>query len=280
MYTYCEKTENGNRNFKQGTKRSDNMKLYAFDCELRIIVFTYIRRIENSFKNIFCQITCQKLGDEWWSEKANFHISKSQKSIFKECRLRVAQRLKIKKYTPYKTLQIYRDIVVPMIENIESGKIKNEQVKKYLTNPKISNIPPFRIMIQIFTFGEITHMYNFLEHQQIKKEIGKAYEVDDKILQNRMKVLVDARNICCHHGKLYDKKNRMIVKTKNVPTIEKIILKYENTTYHICCIIFYLLQYIHPDNNFMNDLIILFTKYPNIQTSFPNNWEELRNSAF
>jgi abortive infection bacteriophage resistance protein len=87
-----------------------------------------------------------------------------------------------------------------------------------------------------------------------------------------MKTIVDARNICCHHNKLFDKKNRMIT---NVRAIDHMLDRRNNTIYHVCCLMYYLLNQIRPDHQFVTDLEILFSKYPTVHTTFPDNWKDL-----
>lgn len=87
-----------------------------------------------------------------------------------------------------------------------------------------------------------------------------------------MKTIVDARNICCHHNKLFDKRNWKIVSVK---AIEPMLDGRHDTIYHVYCLMYYLLKQIRSDNKFMEDIELLLHKYPDVDTTFPGNWKEL-----
>lgn len=128
-------------------------------------------------------------------------------------------------------------------------------------------------MIEVFTFGQVVKMYKYLADIQIKKDISKIYGLHESKLWSWMKTIVDARNICCHHNKLFDKTNWKIA---NVRTIESILDKRNDTIYHVCCLIYYLLQQIKLKNNFIKELKLLLVKYPDVNTTFPELREKLR----
>ena len=132
--------------------------------------------------------------------------------------------------------------------------------------------PPFRNMIEVFTLGQVVKMYRYLADLQIKKDIGKQYQLDESKLRSWMKAIVDARNICCHHNKLFDKTNWKIARVK---AIEPMLDGRYDTIYHVYCLMYYLLKQIRGDNKFMEDIEVLLHKYPEVNTTFPSNWKEL-----
>jgi abortive infection bacteriophage resistance protein len=55
---------------------------------------------------------------------------------------------------------------------------------------------------------------------EVKNAIGGYYGLTGGALQSITKTLVDVRNACAHHTKLFDKKNWQIVK---VPEIDMVV---------------------------------------------------------
>ncbi len=83
-------------------------------------------------------------------------------------------------------------------------------------------------MIEVFTFGQIAKMYRFLANHVIKKEVSKMYDLDDDKLSNWIKIVVDIRNMCCHHSKMIDKN----FKIAKVNKIESMVDGKNETLYH------------------------------------------------
>lgn len=148
-------------------------------------------------------------------------------------------------------------------------------MQKYIERNEEPKSPPFRNMIEVFTLGQVVKIYRYLADLQLKKDIGKKYQLDESKLRSGMKTIVDARNICCHHNKLFDKRNWKIARMK---AIEPILDQRYDTLYHVCSFMQYILRQISVDNKFMIDIENLLKKYPEVETTFPANWKTLRNS--
>lgn len=127
-------------------------------------------------------------------------------------------------------------------------------------------------MIEVFTFGQVVKMYRYLADLQIKKDVGRQYQLDESKLGSWMKAIVDARNICCHHNKLFDKTNWKIARVK---AIEPMLDQRYDTIYHVCSLMQYLLKQIRKDDSFVIDVEAMLSKYPEVDTSFPANWKDL-----
>jgi len=127
---------------------------------------------------------------------------------------------------------------LPILTGILSGFSKYEHVQKYIDKHQDPKNPPFWNMIEVFTFGQVVKMYRYLADIQIQKDVAKQYNLDERKMWSWMKTLVDVRNICCHHNKLFDKRNWKIARVRE---IEPILDQKYDTLYHVCCIMHNLL---------------------------------------
>lgn len=240
---YWAADSEGNRQFHEWTTRTRILQDYNFDHEFRILLFSYIIYIENSFKNTFCQLTCQRLGTTRRENASNFN-----------------------------DYQLFVESIQPILSEILLWSSRHEHVQKYIDKHDDPKNPPFRNMIEVFTLGQVVKMYKYLADLPIKKDIGRQYQLDEAKLRSWMKAVVDARNICCHHNKLFDKKNWKIARVK---VIEPMLDQRYDTVYHVCCLMQYLLKKIRVDNGFVSEIDVIIAKYPMVDTSFPANWKQL-----
>ena len=242
----------GNRTFNEWTNRSRIIQDFDFDHNLRVLLFSYTIYIENSFKNIFCQHTCQKLWNTRWEDKNNFDDPEA--------------------LAEGSAPKVFVESILPILTGILSGFSKYEHVQKYIDKHQDPKNPPFWNMIEVFTFGQVVKMYRYLADIQIQKDVAKQYNLDERKMWSWMKTLVDVRNICCHHNKLFDKRNWKIARVRE---IEPILDQKYDTLYHVCCIMHNLLWKIKAENLFINDIESLLEKYPNVDTTFPSNRKKL-----
>lgn len=83
-------------------------------------------------------------------------------------------------------------------------------------------------MLEVFTFGQIVKMYKSLNDNTIRNSIGTFYDLNDAKLANWIKIIVDIRNMCCHHSKMLDKN----FKIARVNKIESMLDERYETLYH------------------------------------------------
>lgn len=57
-----------------------------------------------------------------------------------------------------------------------------------------------------------------MSNTAIKKQVSGMYDLDDDKLANWIKIIVDIRNMCCHHSKMLDKKF-MIAKVNKIESM-------------------------------------------------------------
>jgi abortive infection bacteriophage resistance protein len=242
---YWKANEQWEKVFRDGITISKILDDYNFDHELRILLFSQVIHIENSFKNIFCQATCQAIWTTWWTDTNHFIDAK-----------------------------VYEDNIKPVIAEIDKWEYKrSEFIKRYFDKYDDPKYPPFWNMIEVFTFGQIAKMYKFLASSAIKKEVSRMYHLDDYKFANWIKIVVDIRNMCCHHSKMIDKKFTIA----RVHKIDAMIDGKYDSLYHWCTLIYYFLKIIKPQNDFKEQVLELIKKYHIVNHWFSSNIDTLWN---
>ena len=139
--------------------------------------------------------------------------------------------------------------------------------------------PPAWIGLELFTFGQLSKVYENLKHRQDRKIVATHYDLSEYIFSSWIHSLSYIRNLCAHHSRLWDRSLSVPPKT----AIKKLHwLRYKenllsNLTYFFLCIIKYIIDRIHPANSLANKLYYLINSYPSIDISrmnFPQQWQD------
>lgn len=241
---YFKKYRNNEHKFNDWIKFSLLRDTYFFDQKFRLILLFYISEIENSFKNNFCQIICNKLWNTWRTEKKHF-----------------------------KVIKIFDEVIQSILNDIDKNNVKSEFIKKYVEKYNNPKYPPFWNMLEVLTFWQISIIYKSIENSY-KKTIANVYSIDNSILENWLQSLVLIRNICCHHNKLFDRNDLLIIKIPKKFIWLDIFEWHERNVFWKLSIICFLLTHLKIEDNFISELKILFEKYNYIPQFIRNDWEE------
>ena len=80
--------------------------------------------------------------------------------------------------------------------------LDKEGISRYIEKYNDPLYPPIRNIIEELTFGDIAYLINSVT-SSVKKGILQKIDISKDGLESCLKWLVDLRNICCHHWKLY-----------------------------------------------------------------------------
>ncbi len=138
---------------------------------------------------------------------------------------------------------------------------------------------PIWMIAEIMSFGRMLTMFNGVD-AGLKRVIGREYGIPDATLQNWLGALNVIRNICAHHGRLW---NRELPFKPYIPRINKYPewhkpIEVENTRiFVILTILRYLLRRVAPTSDWATRMNALLHTYPEVSLSsmgFPVGWEE------
>ena len=239
-YWWPMQTDKSTHSFKPNSKFEDVLAIYDFDRELRTLLFSVIERIEIGFRTRLIYHLSHELSP-WWFEdpdnfKNNFEHQETLKSIDRE-------------------LSKSKEVFI------------QEHYSKYTSDTRR---PPAWKTLEIASFGTNSKLYGNLKptiksKDTIARELGT---INHTFLPSWFQSIAQIRNICAHHGRLWN---------KNLPGAPKLLPKppfpwlqdvpksaeFPKLYIHVCCMK-YLLNIVHPENTFSFDLNMLFERYPNI----------------
>lgn len=137
---------------------------------------------------------------------------------------------------------------------------------------------PLWMIAEIIPMGSLLTFYKGID-KKIKKDISKKYDVSFKVMESWLTTLNTIRNICAHHGRLWNRElgiKPIIPDAKSKKWHEPVKIS-NNRMFSVLTILRYLLDYIAPQSEWKKRLNDLFEKYPDVplmSMGFHENWKE------
>lgn len=252
LSAYCHpllETPKENHTYKKGASFSQVLNLYRFDRKLRLLVFNEIEKIEVAIRSIIVNTACEHFGSVFWmTDGENFGNS-----------------------------HYFSKFIADITKDISES---SEDFIRHFADRYSNEFPPAWAIAEILSLGGICHVYKNIKDQSLKKKIAKEFGLQPVVFESWIMTLSGLRNICCHHGRLW---NRTLKLRPIVPYSTKYpwivgFLKNDvdslkdgqqpkidiQRIYYRMCIIKYFLTSVSPNNSFKEKLLALLAKYPNV----------------
>ena len=234
--------------FRPNTKFEDILNLYIFDRELRLLLLNALERIEVSVRSKWAYYLCEKYG-------AHAHLNSN---LFRDYKKHSETVLSLRKI---------------------ASKSK-EPFILHLDSTYDEFLPPLWALVEIMTFGQLSHWFGMLKLREDKNLVAHEYDFDEKNFVSILHHLTVVRNKCAHHNRLW---NCELTITPKLPNNRPaIVVKSLNQTqkrklYNTLVILVHLLNIISPKHSWKNKLLNLINHH-RIDVSkigFPHNFKSL-----
>jgi abortive infection bacteriophage resistance protein len=224
------------------------IQFYIFDRKLRLLVFDALEKIEIALRTQIIYQYAIAHGSHW---QCNSSLFRNQN------------------YFDVHTKSLNQEIERSHEVFIEHYKIK-------YTDP--TELPSW-MAFEVSGLGLLSKIFANLADGIPKRNITTYFGLNDfTVLENWMQCFSNIRNICAHHGRLW---NRRFTAKPKLPSNAQHTFIYnfnidKNKLYPVLCCMVYLLNIISPENNFVLKFIELINRYPNISLhlmGFPKSWK-------
>jgi Abortive infection bacteriophage resistance protein len=168
----------------------DVKELYDFDHKLRLLIFDAISQIEISFRAQVIYQYALEYGSHW-------HLDSK---LFKEPKLKSDTQ----KYIDY--FQDFHEVV-----SKEVSRSRDPFILHYKECYDSPSIPPCWMCFEVLSFGSLSKkMYSNLKDddyngKNCKRKIADFFGVSPVILESWLNHIAVVRNICAHHGRLWNR---------------------------------------------------------------------------
>lgn len=89
----------------------------------------------------------------------------------------------------------------------EYNKSREEFIRHHHDTYPDLLLPPIWVTSEITTIGSLFHLIDNLKELKDKKIISRHYHLDEDVFTSFLRHISDIRNICAHHGRLWNKKH-------------------------------------------------------------------------
>lgn len=164
--------------FRPNTHFSQVLNLYVFDRELRLLVPDAIERVEVSMRS------------QWAYQLAHHHGPYAH----------LDAALAFKSH-------LWRTNLEKLSTEVSRS---DEPFIKHIRDTYTEALPPVWAACEVMSLGLLSRWYNNLRPMATRRAIAAVYGVDEKVLESWLRHLSLVRNICAHHGRLWNREFTII----------------------------------------------------------------------
>ena len=236
--------------FRSGSRFDDVLNLYIFDRELRLMALDAIERVEVSVRGQWAYILAHRYGPHAHMDASLF---RQQWDHAEQCK-----RLETDARNGY------------------------EAFLKHYYSKYDEPLPPLWTAVEIMSLGQFSKWYSNLRHSADRNTLARCYDMDESILASFLHHLCIIRNICAHHGRLW---NRAFTFTFRLPAKrpQKLLTSFNReressrNLYNTLVMLAWLLDCIAPQHRWRERLISLLDRHaiPVATMGFPVGWRQL-----
>lgn len=236
--------------FDKGTTFHQIIQTYAFDRELRLLVFDCIERIEVAIRTQFIYQMATHYNNSHWQDDKNIFVTPYYNSVGNTV-------------DPYSDFQ-------NIISKAKTHRKPEVFIKHYTNCYDNPSNPPSWMCFELLTIGELSNLYRGLRNNDDKKRIADFFKLHPTVFQSWLHSLTYVRNICAHHARLWNKDLAVEPMLLRKAKSHWISSRYNNNkrTFYFICVLKYLLDSANDNNSLALKLGELFNKYPTVPIQY------------
>lgn len=238
----------GEHQFVPGTSLDDAISLYIFDRRLRLLVMDAIERIEVSLRGTWAYCMATQYGPHGYLDPAH-----------------------------YADPLIYADNLIQL--TAEVNRSTDDFIRHYKQKYTQPPMPPVWMVSEVMSLGALSKWYSSLNLRADRNRIAKAYGLDEKVMTSVAHHLSYVRNICAHHGRLWNKYLTVGMVSPSSPGSLKLAVggAGHRKLYSTLAVLTYLMRIAAPGSDWQRTLVDLIIGCPQAnpqQMGFPGDWQQ------
>lgn len=173
--------------FREGTAFDDVLALYVFDRALRLLVMDALERVEVAVRAALTDHMSTTYDDpHWYMDASHFQDRGKHAGLLRIVRESCEERLR---GSP---------------DAGEDSLVHRSALEHYLTTYCTPDLPPSWLMVETLTVGQLSSTYSNLSRRSNRTAVAASVGLTAPVLGSWMQTYVRVRNICAHHGRLWN----------------------------------------------------------------------------
>lgn len=202
LSAYVRSFENGQRDVViPGTSFDDVLALYVFDRKLRLVVLDPLERVEVAVRASLSDRMSEIGGPDWYESQRFVKNAKTHKRLLREVDCLIEQEARRRR------------------ERTTGPERFPSALEHYVSTYDEPRRPPSWLMLEEVGFGTLVHVVKELNEPAVRGEIAQSLGVTARVLDSWLPSYLRVRNICAHHGRLW---NRGLGVYPMIPTSRRI----------------------------------------------------------
>jgi abortive infection bacteriophage resistance protein len=238
--------------FRPRTGFEQIWRRYTFDRHLRLLVMDALERIEITLRTQFAYYHAHSHGPFAYFEDPHSLPKLSDSRWRESC-----------------------DKLLSEIDRSREPFMKHFR-ENYGTHHRV---PPVWCAIEVISFGSLVTLYRNTT-RKVKKSVSNVFGIPPEVLESWILALNSVRNLCAHHGRLWNKElgvKPMIPVAPHYPEWHEPVRIGPERVFGILSICKHCLDRIAPQSQWPDRLDQLLASYPEIpiaEMGFPENWQD------
>ena len=157
-----------------------------------------IERIEVAIRAQICNVLCHLSNDAfWYTDEQHFSHNYAHMRLLASIERQLLDE-KSRLERDEKAIDQRKSVSQADKDALKDKVRKENFLRHYLSKYDSPKLPPSWMMIEMLTWGELSHLYVGLKSTQAKKQIAQNLGLHAEVLESWLKTLNDVRNICAH----------------------------------------------------------------------------------
>jgi abortive infection bacteriophage resistance protein len=230
-------SDHASHTFTPGTRFDDVVSLYVFDRELRLLVMDAVERLEVSIRTQWAYQLAHSYGPHAYLRPDIFKNG----DIHQRCLSKLKEEL---------------------------ARSHETFVEHYQNNYTDPALPPIWAVVEVMSLGQLSKWVSGLAHGRDRQAIAKNYGIDEIVLTSFLHHLTIVRNVCAHHGRLWNRCFGFQAKMPKRPMQLHQGLNFQQPKhlYNTLVVLEYMMKIISPGHHWKRRLVELIEKYPIAKT--------------
>ncbi len=187
LSAYVRSFEAGTRDqMRPGTSFDDVLGLYIFDRKLRLTVLDPLERVEIAVRAAICDRMSLTAGPHWYEDPERFRVPRVHERLLNDIDRLVGEQRR----RPHEPTD--RETFVSALEH-------------YVTRYGTPERPPCWPAFEEVNLGTVRNVYAALADPAAKNAIAESLGTRAPILESWLLTYRRVRNICAHHGRLWNR---------------------------------------------------------------------------